>query len=45
MTTPESQSAALEIERPRFQFTLRTLLLLFVVLGSSLAVRKVGDGR
>ena len=38
MTTPEPQSAAPEIERPRFQFTLRTLLLLFVVLGSSLAV-------
>ena len=38
MTTPEPQSAAPEIERPKFQFTLRTLLLLFVVLGSSLGV-------
>ena len=38
MTTPEPQPAAPETERPRFQFTLRTLLLLFVVLGSSLAV-------
>jgi hypothetical protein len=34
MTTPKPQSA----ERTKFQFTLRTLLLLFVVLGSSLAV-------
>ena len=38
MTTPETQPAAPEPERTRFQFTLRTLLLLFVVLGSSLGV-------
>ena len=37
MTTPEPQPA-IPSPRPRFQFTLRTLLLLFVVLGSSLAV-------
>ena len=35
MTTPEPQPDA---PPPQFQFTLRTLLLLFVVLGSSLAV-------
>jgi hypothetical protein len=35
MTEPQS---ALPPPRPPFQFTLRTLLLLFVVLGSSLAV-------
>ena len=38
MTTPELQSTEPKPERPRFQFSLRTLLLLFVVLGSSLAV-------
>ncbi len=37
MTDPELQSAASD-PRPRFQFTLQTLLLLFVVLASSLAV-------
>ena len=37
MTTLEIQSAE-SPEPPRFQYTLRTLLLLFVVLGSSLAV-------
>ena len=36
MTAPESQPAP--PPTPPFQFTLRTLLLLFVVLGSSLAV-------
>ncbi len=35
--TPEPQPAARE-PRPPLQFTLRTLLLMFVVLGSSLAV-------
>ncbi len=38
MTTPEAQPAAPEPQRPWFQFSLRTLLLLFLVLGSSLAV-------
>ena len=38
MTTPEPQPAQPKPERPRFQFSLRTLLLLFVVLGSSLGV-------
>ena len=38
MSTPETQPAEPKPERPKFQFTLRTLLLLFVVLGSSLAV-------
>jgi len=37
MTAPNPQPAASPPTRP-FQFTLRTLLLLFVVLGSSLAV-------
>ena len=37
MTTPELQPAE-SPEPPRFQYTLRTLLLLFVVLGSSMAV-------
>ncbi len=37
MTAPESQPAAPD-RRPPFQFGLRALLLLFVVLGSSLAV-------
>ena len=37
MTTPEPQPAA-PPPSPPFQFTLRTLLLLFVVLGSSLDV-------
>jgi hypothetical protein len=37
MTEPETPSTV-RPERPRFQFSLRTLLLLFVVLGSSLAV-------
>ena len=36
--TPEPQPAASLSQRPRFQFGLRTLLLLFVVLGSSLGV-------
>ena len=36
MTTPGIQPA--ESPSPRFQYTLRTLLLLFVVLGSSMAV-------
>ena len=36
MTTPETHPA--ESPSPRFQFTLQTLLLLFVVLGSSLAL-------
>ena len=38
MTTPEIQPAVPPPEPPRFQFSLRTLLLLFVVLGSSMAV-------
>ncbi len=37
MTEPESQLVA-PPTRPPFQFSLRTLLLLFVVLGSSLGV-------
>ena len=37
MTEPEPQPAA-PPPSPPFQFSLRTLLLLFVVLGSSLAV-------
>jgi hypothetical protein len=37
MADPEPQPTS-SPPRPRFQFTLRTLLLLFVVLGSSLAV-------
>ena len=37
MTDPAPQPAV-QPPRPPFQFTLRTLLLLFVVLGSSLAV-------
>jgi hypothetical protein len=37
MTDPEPQPTAPPPTSP-FQFTLRTLLLLFVVLGSSLAV-------
>ena len=41
MTAPESQPAA-PLPRPPFQFRLRTLLLLCVVLGSSLAVFGVG---
>jgi hypothetical protein len=36
LTEPETQPSP--PPRPRFQFSLRTLLLLFVVLGSSLAV-------
>ena len=38
MTSIEPQPAAPSPQRPRFQFRLRTLLLLPVVLGSSLAV-------
>jgi hypothetical protein len=38
MIAPEPQPAAPEPERPASQFTLTTLLLLFVVLASSLAV-------
>jgi hypothetical protein len=38
MSEPESQSAAPEPNRPGFQYSLTTLLLLFVVLASSLAV-------
>ena len=38
MSTTEPQSAESKRERPPFQFRLRTLLLLFVVLASSLAV-------
>jgi hypothetical protein len=37
MTEPQT-SSIVPPERPRFQFSLRTLLLLFEVLGSSLAV-------
>ena len=37
MSEPEPQPAV-QPPRPPFQFSLRTLLLLFVVLGSSLAV-------
>ena len=37
MSEAEDQPAA-PLHSPRFQFSLRTLLLLFVVLGSSLAV-------
>jgi len=38
MTTPETQPAEPKPELRPFQFSLRTLLLLFVVLGSSMAV-------
>jgi len=38
MSEPEPQPATSPPRRPWFQFSLRTLLLLFVVLGSSLAV-------
>jgi hypothetical protein len=38
MSAPEPQPSAPELERPGFQYSLTTLLLLFVVLGSSLAV-------
>ncbi len=38
MTVPQPQPAVPPPQRPRFQFSLRTLLLLFVLLGSSLAV-------
>ena len=38
MTDPRFHNVAPKPDRPGFQFSLRTLLLLFVVLGSSLAV-------
>ena len=38
MSEPVPQPAASPPNRPWLQFSLRTLLLLFVVLGSSLAV-------
>ena len=38
MSEAESHSTEPTPQRPRFQFGLPTLLLLFVVLGSSLAV-------
>ena len=38
MSEPEPQPAVPPPQRPWFQFSLRTLLLLFVVLGASLAV-------
>jgi prepilin-type processing-associated H-X9-DG protein len=38
MSAPEAQSSAPEPKRPGFQYSLTTLLLLFVVLASSLAV-------
>jgi hypothetical protein len=38
MSDPEPKPTSPPPKRPRFQFSLRTLLLLFVVLGSSLAV-------
>ena len=42
MNTSETQPAEPKPERPRFQFSLRTLLLLFVVLGSLLILAIVG---
>ncbi len=42
MSATEPQPAAPEPERPGLQYSLTTLLLLFVVLGSSLAVFGVG---
>ena len=41
MTTPDPQPTALPPSSPPFHFSLRTLLLLFVVLGSSLGVFSV----
>ena len=45
MTTPETQPTTSKPERRWLRHGLPTLLLLFVVLASSLAVRKLGEPR